>query len=102
METEKIYMDSELSLTHLAEKIDVSTNHLSMLLNEYIGKNFYDYINNFRVEEVKSRLRDPSYQKQTLSSIGGDCGFNSKSAFNRIFKNLTGKTPSEFQNSSLN
>lgn len=100
METEKIYLDSELSLSQLAEKIDVSTNHLSMLLNEYIGKNFYDYINNFRVEEVKKRLRNPSYQKQTLSSIGGDCGFNSKSAFNRIFKNLTGKTPSEFQNMS--
>ena len=99
METEKIYLDSDLSLSQLAEKIDVSTNQLSMLLNEYIGKNFYDYINNFRVEEVKRRLKNPSYEKQTLSSIGGDCGFNSKSAFNRIFKNLTGKTPSEFQNS---
>ncbi|MEG3655787.1 two-component regulator propeller domain-containing protein [Arenibacter palladensis] len=98
METEKVYLDSELGLSQLAEKIDVSTNHLSMLLNDYIGKNFYDYINHFRVEEVKSRLKNPHYQKQTLSSIGGDCGFNSKSAFNRIFKNLTGKTPSEFQN----
>jgi AraC-like DNA-binding protein len=97
METEKVFLDSELSLSQLAERIDVSTNHLSMLLNDYIGKNFYDYINNFRVEEVKHRLKDPHYQKQTLSSIGGDCGFNSKSAFNRIFKNLTGKTPSEFQ-----
>ena len=100
METEKVYLDSELGLSQLAEKIDVSTNHLSMLLNDYIGKNFYDYVNYFRVEEVKSRLKNPEYQKQTLSSIGGDCGFNSKSAFNRIFKNLTGKTPSEFQNMS--
>tara|TARA_R110002050_G_scaffold161882_5_gene291697 strand:+ start:11877 stop:14765 length:2889 start_codon:yes stop_codon:yes gene_type:complete len=102
MEMDKVYLDSELGLSQLAEKIEVSTNHLSMLLNDYIGKNFYDYINHYRVEEVKRRLKDPSYQKQTLSSIGGDCGFNSKSAFNRIFKNLTGKTPSEYQNMHLN
>ncbi|WP_158285120.1 two-component regulator propeller domain-containing protein [Arenibacter aquaticus] len=97
METEKVYLDSELGLTQLAEKIDVSTNHLSMLLNDYIGKNFYDYVNYFRVEEVKRRLKDPYYQRQTLSSIGGDCGFNSKSAYNRIFKKFTGKTPSQYQ-----
>lgn len=101
METEKVYLNSELGLSQLADKIDVSTNHLSMLLNDYIGKNFYDYINHYRVEEVKRRLQDPNYQRQTLSSIGGDCGFNSKSAFNRIFKNLTGKTPSEYQNLHL-
>jgi AraC-like DNA-binding protein len=98
MEMEKVYLDSELGLGQLADKIEVSANHLSMLLNDYVGKNFYDYINHYRVEEVKKRLKDPDYQKQTLSSIGGDCGFNSKSAFNRIFKNLTGKTPSEYQN----
>tara|TARA_R110000868_G_scaffold132180_1_gene342751 strand:+ start:21600 stop:24482 length:2883 start_codon:yes stop_codon:yes gene_type:complete len=102
MELDKFYLDSELGLSQLADKIGVSTNHLSMLLNDYIGKNFYDYINHYRVEEVKARLKNPDYQKQTLSSIGGDCGFNSKSAFNRIFKNLTGKTPSEYQNRHLN
>jgi len=102
MDVDKVYLDSELGLGQLAEKIEVSTNQLSMLLNDYIGKNFYDYINHFRVEEVKKRLKDPNYEKQTLSSIGGDCGFNSKSAFNRIFKNLTGKTPSEYQNMHLN
>lgn len=97
MEKEQLYLNSELGLNQLAEKLNVSANHLSMLLNDYIGKNFYDYVNHFRVEEVKKRLADPSYKKQTLSSIGGDCGFNSKSAFNRIFKNLTGKTPSQYQ-----
>ncbi|GGW39518.1 AraC family transcriptional regulator [Arenibacter certesii] len=98
MNIDKIYLDSKLGLAQLAEKIEISNNHLSFLLNEYIGKNFYDYINYYRVEEVKKRLKDPNYKRQTLSSIGGDCGFNSKSAFNRIFKNLTGKTPNEYQN----
>ncbi|SIR32371.1 two-component regulator propeller domain-containing protein [Maribacter ulvicola] len=97
MEEDKIYLNSELGLGHLAKKIGVSTNHLSVLLNDYIGKNFYDYINHFRVEEVKRRLKDPRYQNHTISSIGGDCGFNSKSAFNRIFKNLAGMTPSQYQ-----
>ena len=102
MDREKIYMDSDLGLSQLAEKIDVSANHLSMLLNDYVGKNFYDYVNHYRVEEVKKRLVDPNYQKQTISSIGGDCGFNSKSAFNRIFKNMTGQTPSQYQKSTFN
>ncbi|WP_339708393.1 two-component regulator propeller domain-containing protein [uncultured Kriegella sp.] len=97
MKAEELYLDAELGLNQLAEKLGVSANHLSMLLNEYIGKNFYDYINTFRVAEVKRRLKDPAYKKQTISSIGGDCGFNSKSAFNRIFKNFTGQTPSQYQ-----
>ncbi|GAA4306800.1 sensor histidine kinase [Aestuariibaculum suncheonense] len=97
MQTEQLYLDSELSLNGLAEKLEISSNHLSMLLNDYIGKNFYDYVNCFRVEEVKKRLVDKAYEKQTISSIGGDCGFNSKSTFNRIFKNTTGITPSQYQ-----
>ena len=102
MNTEQLYLDAELGLNQLAERLGVSANHLSMLLNEYIGKNFYDYVNAFRVEEVQRRLKDPAYKKQTISSIGGDCGFNSKSAFNRIFKNLTGQTPSQYQKMHLN
>ncbi|WP_345007686.1 helix-turn-helix domain-containing protein, partial [Snuella lapsa] len=97
MKSEKLYLDPDLRLSNLANKIDVSSNHLSMLLNDYVGLNFYDYVNYYRVEEVKKRLMDLRYQHQTISSIGGDCGFNSKSAFYRIFKNVTGKTPSQYQ-----
>jgi len=99
METEKPYLDPELGLNGLAEKLDITPNHLSMLLNDHIGKNFYDYVNQYRVAIVKKRLVDPMYANRTISSIGGDCGFNSKSAFNRIFKNSTGKTPSEYRKS---
>ena len=97
MESEKLYLDPDLGLNRLAEKIGISANHLSMLLNDHIGKNFHDYVNFYRMEEVKKRLLDPAYDNKTISSIGGDCGFNSKSAFNRIFKKSTGKTPSEFR-----
>lgn len=97
METEKLHLDPELGLNTLAQKLEVAPNYLSMLLNDYIGKNFHDYVNFYRIEDVKKRLLDPSYNNKTISSIGGDCGFNSKSAFNRIFKNSTGVTPSEYR-----
>src|SRR5690606_35862983 len=102
MISEKLYLDPELGLNSLAQRFDVTHNHLSMLLNDHIGKNFHDYVNAFRIEEVKERLLDPMYNNLTISSIGGDCGFNSKSAFNRIFKNSTGKTPSEYRRSKFN
>ncbi|MBC7000373.1 two-component regulator propeller domain-containing protein [Cytophaga sp. FL35] len=97
MDKNKLYLSHDLSLGNLSEHLQISANQLSYLLNEHIGKNFYDFINHYRVEEVKQRLRDSSYKGQTLSSIGLDCGFNSKSTFNRIFKNATGLTPSEYQ-----
>lgn len=99
---EKLYLDPELGLNGLAQRLNVTPNHLSMLLNDHIGKNFHDYVNSYRIEEVKQRLLDPIYNNLTISSIGGDCGFNSKSAFNRIFKNSTGKTPSEYRRSKFN
>lgn len=97
METEKLYMNPLLNLQLLADKLNITPNHLSLVLNDCVGNNFYDFINSYRVDEVKRRLVDPKYKNQTLLSISGDCGFNSKSAFNRIFKNFTGKTPSQFQ-----
>jgi len=97
MVDDQLFLDQQLNLKQLSGKLEISTNQLSMLLNDYIGKNFYDYVNEYRIEEVKKRLSNPTYGNQTLSSIGLDCGFNSKSAFNRIFKNTTGKTPSEYK-----
>lgn len=97
MTKEELFLNPTLSLQQLSNKLDVSSNQLSMILNDYVGKNFFDFINYYRVEEVKRRLVDPKYKNQTLLSISGECGFNSKSAFNRIFKNLTGKTPSQYQ-----
>jgi AraC-like DNA-binding protein len=101
MVEEELYLDPLLSLNHLSDKLNISNNHLSVLLNDYIGKSFYGYVNTYRIEEIKKRLEDPKYNHQTLSSIGLDCGFNSKSAFNRIFKKRTDKTPSEYKSSVI-
>jgi AraC-like DNA-binding protein len=61
-----------------------------------MGKNFYNLVNDYRVEEVKRRLEDPQYKHLTILAIAYDSGFNAKSSFNTIFKEKTGSTPSEY------
>ena len=93
------YLDSDLTLPKLAEDLDVSTHHLSQVINEMHGKNFFNFINKYRVAEVKRKIEDPKYNNYSLLGIAYESGFNSKSAFNRVFKNLTGKTPSQYRDS---
>lgn len=99
MEIKKPYLDPDLTLPTLAENLNVPTHHLSQIINEMHGSNFFDFINKFRVEEVKRKIQDPNFQNYSLLGIALESGFNSKSAFNRVFKNLTGTTPSKFRDS---
>lgn len=97
MQDEKLYTDQELSLPQLAEKLDLSLHELSWLLNKEIGKNFYQYINHFRVEQAKELLQSPSHLHLSILAIGFDAGFNSKTTFNSTFKKMVGMTPREFR-----
>lgn len=99
MTAHRPYLDSDLTLPKLAENLDVSTHHLSQVINEMHGKNFFNFINKYRVAEVKRKIEDPKYKNYSLLGIAYESGFNSKSAFNRVFKNLTGKTPSQYRDS---
>ena len=99
MKTERPYLDSDLTLPKLAEDLEVSTHHLSQIINEVHGKNFFNFINEYRVEEVKRKIQDPTFDNYSLLGIAFESGFNSKSAFNRVFKNITGITPSQFRDS---
>jgi AraC-like DNA-binding protein len=99
MAIKKPYLDPDLTLPKLAESLGVPTHHLSQVINEMHGSNFFDFINKFRVEEVKRKIQDPNFQNYSLLGIAFESGFNSKSAFNRVFKNLTGTTPSKFRSS---
>ncbi|MCD4795375.1 MAG: helix-turn-helix domain-containing protein [Bacteroidales bacterium] len=94
---QKPYLDSTLSLFQLAKELNVSTHYLSDILNNNIHKNFYEFINYYRVAEVKKRIISNKNSKFTILAIALDSGFNSKATFNRIFKNYTGYTPSQFQ-----
>ena len=104
MTQEKIFTESELTLGALAKTLDVHPNHLSQVINSYDGKNFYDYINYHRVEEFKRLAPLPDNRNYTLLSLAYECGFNSKTSFNRNFKKATGVSPLEYlhqQNISL-
>lgn len=91
------YFDPLLSLEKLSEEFNISTGKLSMLINQYSGKNFSEYINSLRVEEAKKLLILPDFEGYTIVSIGLECGFNSKSTFYSAFKKFTGQTPNTYR-----
>jgi AraC-like DNA-binding protein len=97
MDREKLYINPTLTLAQLAEKLSVTPHNLSEAINTRLKKNFYDFVNGYRVEQVKKDLTDPSKQHLKILSIAFDAGFNSKAAFNTIFKEQTGMTPSDFR-----
>lgn len=97
--TNRLYEDAELTLTGLAVKLSIHPHDLSRIINDGLNKNFSDFINEFRVREVARKMQDPTYDQLTLLGIAYESGFNSKTTFNRVFKEMTGKTPVEFKNS---
>lgn len=98
MENEKPYTNMDLTLKDLASALDTYPHYITQVLNTVFNQNFYDFINTYRIEEVQKRLHDPQYKDLTILAIAYDCGFNSKSTFNRIFKQKIGLTPSEYKN----
>lgn len=94
-----IYKNEELTLVELAKQLQAHPNHLSQVINEMEGKNFYNYINSLRINEFIKMASLPENKKYTMISLAYDCGFSTKSTFNKHFKLVTGKTPTEFFNS---
>lgn len=97
MAESKPYLDRELSIFDLSKQLKIPRHFLSEVINEHMGKNFYNLVNDYRIEEVKKRLEDSKYRHLTILAIAYDSGFNAKSSFNTIFKEKTGMTPSEYQ-----
>lgn len=96
MQTEKSYKESELTLAGLANRLSVHPHKLSQVINTYENKNFYDYVNLLRIEEFKHIVHLPKNRQFTLLSLAYEAGFNSKTAFNRNFKKITGQSPSDY------
>ncbi|QHT67743.1 AraC family transcriptional regulator [Rhodocytophaga rosea] len=94
-EQKKPYLDPELTMQKVAAELNMPLHHLSMVLNECIGYSFTDYVNRYRIEEVKRKLTEMQYLK--IESIGYEAGFNSKATFNRVFKKHCRQSPSEYQ-----
>lgn len=97
LEKEKLYMDSELNIQKLAERLMIPAPHLSQTINERLSQNFSDLINSYRIEEAKKRLLDPAKKHYSILAIAEEVGFNSKSSFNAAFKKHANSTPSEWR-----
>jgi len=93
----KPYLDRNLSIQDLSESTSISRHHITQVLNEKHKKNFFTFINEYRVREVINRFNDKKNDNFTILAIAFDAGFNSKTTFNSIFKTYTGMTPSEFR-----
>lgn len=97
----KPYLNPDLNLSTLASDLGYPTNQLSEIVNSGIGKNFNDFINGYRVEEVKAALLANKHKTMSLVGIAMDAGFNSKPTFNRVFKKLAGISPSQYITNNL-
>ncbi|MEL6842131.1 MAG: helix-turn-helix transcriptional regulator [Bacteroidota bacterium] len=97
MQHEKLYLDSELSLAKLSEKLGISSKELSQSINQNSGRNYSQYIAELRVEAAKRMLRSPEHQHYKIAAIAFECGFNSLSSFNATFKKISGMTPKAFR-----
>jgi AraC-like DNA-binding protein len=91
-----LYKKSDLSINDLSSKLGVHPNYLSQVINQKEKKNFYDFVNTYRIEEFKRLIAMQRNQQFTLLSLAYDCGFSSKTSFNRYFKKETGQTPSQY------
>jgi len=97
MEEKRLYLAPDLTLPQVAVVMDIPSHRLSQVINKRMKQNFFHFINSYRVEAAKRKLSRPENARDELSKIALDSGFNSLAAFNRVFKNLTGKSPSQFR-----
>ena len=98
MSNEKPFLDQDLTLRGLAEYLELPPNYVSQLLNEGLQKNFSEYINSFRLETFKEKVKDPAQKNLTILALAYDSGFNSKTVFNTFFKKTMGLTPKSYWN----
>jgi AraC-like DNA-binding protein len=96
LERDQVFTDPEINLASLADKVGISMNDLSFVINNSYNMNFYALINNYRVEKVKEMLSKKQYSHLTILGIAYEAGFTSKSTFNNAFKKNTGHTPSDY------
>ena len=101
METHRPYHDPNLTLRELAEQVNIPANYLSQVINEKTGQNYFDFINSYRVQEMREILSSPEQRNESILQLAYGVGFNSKSTFNAAFKKFTKTTPTSFRSLAL-
>jgi AraC-like DNA-binding protein len=96
MVNEKIFLQNDLTLADVSEMLQTSTNNVSWLLNQVYKTTFYDFINRYRVHEFVKKVENKEHLKHTILALSMDVGFNSKSTFNKAFKETMRDTPSNY------
>lgn len=91
------WKNNELSVATLARQTGIPKHHITQVLNEHLAKNFYVFVNEYRIEHAKKLIKSPEHISWSFVAIAYECGFNSKTAFNKFFKIYTGFTPSEYR-----
>lgn len=97
MEINKLFLNPELSLEELASELNVHKNYVSFVVNEVFNKNFYNFINSYRINEARKMLSDPEFNHLSIEGIAKSCGYKSRNVFYPLFKKETGLTPLEFK-----
>ncbi|MGJ8692542.1 MAG: helix-turn-helix domain-containing protein [Thalassotalea sp.] len=97
MNEQKPYLNHLLNIENLASQLTLSPRKLSTIINRYYQKNFFEFINRYRVEEAKNLLIEDQHKSTTMINIMDMAGFNSKATFNVIFKKIVGVTPTQFR-----
>lgn len=97
MEVKKPFLNQDMSLSEMADMLDISSHQLSQVINQKFKMSFSDFINKYRIDEALKILNDKNSAKYTLESIANDCGFGNRVSFNSAFKKFTGKSPSDYR-----
>lgn len=96
MEADKLYLEPMLNVSSVATHIGIAQKTISFILNNHLHKSFNEFVNEYRINEVKKRLLEKGNEHLTISGIALECGFNSQATFQRTFKNSTGVSPKEY------
>jgi ligand-binding sensor domain-containing protein/AraC-like DNA-binding protein len=96
MEKDKPYLNPTLQMSDLSKAVGCTSHELSQVFSQYLQRNYYDFIAEYRVREFKRRAPLPEYSKYTITALSELCGFRSRTPFLTAFKKFTGKTPKDY------
>lgn len=96
MNVDSPYTDSDFKLNDMASRLGLSSHMVSQVINEYLSQNFFEFINSYRINLAKEKMKAVNWKTNTILGIAFDVGYNSKSAFNRAFKRIENRTPSDY------